>query len=143
MSAPPVLSPPPPVFPTKRPMEQTAHCSRLPPQKCHRRLRAIWLSASTTASCISVLLSMDSSTPGLPVHHQLPEFTRTHVHRVGDAIQPFHPLSSPSPAAPWQLSKRDPCAHTQSALGICSTVPCLSVCLSVEVSGGENGAGGE
>ena len=38
---------------------------------------------------------MDCSTPGLPVHHQLPEFTQTHVHRVGDAIQPSHPLSSP------------------------------------------------
>ena len=37
--------------------------------------------------------------PGLPVHHQLPEFTQTHVHRVGDAIQPSHPLSSPSPHA--------------------------------------------
>ena len=41
---------------------------------------------------------MNHSTPGLPVHHQLPEFTQTHVHRVGDAIQPSHPLSSPSPA---------------------------------------------
>ena len=42
----------------------------------------------------------DRSTPGLPVHHQLPESTQTHVHRVGDAIQPSHPLSSPSPPAP-------------------------------------------
>ena len=41
---------------------------------------------------------MDCSTPGLPVHHQLPEFTQTHVHWVGDAIQPSYPLSSPSPA---------------------------------------------
>ena len=40
------------------------------------------------------------STPGLPIHHQLPEFTETHVHRVSDAIQPSHPLSSPSPPAP-------------------------------------------
>ena len=40
---------------------------------------------------------MACSTPGLPVHHQLPEFSPTHVHRVGDAIQPSHPLSSPSP----------------------------------------------
>ena len=40
------------------------------------------------------------STPGLPVHHQLPEFTQTHVHRVSDAIQPSHPLSSPSPLVP-------------------------------------------
>ena len=43
---------------------------------------------------------MNRSTPGLPVHHQLPEFTQTHVHRVGDAIQPSHPLSAPSPPAP-------------------------------------------
>ena len=43
---------------------------------------------------------MNHSTPGLPVHHQLPEFTQNHVHRVGGAIQPFHPLSSTSPPAP-------------------------------------------
>ena len=43
---------------------------------------------------------MNCSTSGLPVHHQLPEFTKTHVHRVSDAIQPSHPLSSPSPLAP-------------------------------------------
>ena len=44
--------------------------------------------------------TMNHSTPGLPVHHQLPEFTQTQVHRVGDAIQPSHPLSAPSPPAP-------------------------------------------
>ena len=43
---------------------------------------------------------MNPSTPGLPVHHQLPEFTQTHVHRVSDAIQPSHPGSSPSPPDP-------------------------------------------
>ena len=43
---------------------------------------------------------MNRSTPGLPVHHQLPDFTQTHVHRITDAIQPSHPLSSPSPPAP-------------------------------------------
>ena len=43
---------------------------------------------------------VNRSTPGLPVHYQLPEFTQTHVHQVGNAIQPFHPLSSPSPLAP-------------------------------------------
>ena len=42
---------------------------------------------------------MDCSTPGFPVHHQLPELAQTHVHRVGDAIQPSHPLLSPSPPA--------------------------------------------
>ena len=49
--------------------------------------------------CLTVCDSMNCSTPGLPVHHQLPEFTQTHVHWVGDAIQPSHPLSSPSPPA--------------------------------------------
>ena len=44
---------------------------------------------------------MNPSTPGLPVHHQIPEFTQTHVHRVSDAIQPSHPLLSPSPPAPY------------------------------------------
>ena len=43
---------------------------------------------------------MNHSTPGLPVHHQLPEFTQTHIHRVSDSIPPSHPLSSPSPPAP-------------------------------------------
>jgi len=43
---------------------------------------------------------MNLSTPGLPVHHQLPEFTQTHIHQVSDAIQPSHPLSSPFPPAP-------------------------------------------
>ena len=48
-------------------------------------------------SCLTLCDPMDCSTPGLPVHHRLPEFTQTHVHRVSDAIQPSHPLSSPSP----------------------------------------------
>ena len=50
--------------------------------------------------CPTLCDPMNRSTPGLPVHHQLPEFTQTHVHRVDDAIQPSHPLSSPSPPAP-------------------------------------------
>ena len=50
---------------------------------------------------------MNRSTPGLPVHHQLPEFTQTHVHQVGDAIQPSHPLSSPSPPAPNPSQHQD------------------------------------
>ena len=55
---------------------------------------------SVAQSCLTLCDPMNRSTPGLPVHHQLPEFTQTHVHRVGDAIQPSHPLSSPSPPAP-------------------------------------------
>ena len=50
--------------------------------------------------CPTVCNPMNRSTPDLSVHHQLPEFTQTHVHRVCDAIQPFHPLSSPFPPAP-------------------------------------------
>ena len=55
---------------------------------------------SVTQSCLTLCDPMNRSTPGLPVHHQLPEFTQTHVHRVSDAIQPSHPLLSPSPPAP-------------------------------------------
>ena len=53
--------------------------------------------SSVSQAYLTLCNPMDCSMPGLPVHHQLPEFTQTHVHRVGDAIQPFHPLSSPSP----------------------------------------------
>ena len=53
--------------------------------------------SSVTQSCLTLCDPMNHSTPGLPVHHQLLEFTQTRVHRVGDAIQPSHPLSSPSP----------------------------------------------
>ena len=63
-----------------------------------------WFSSvhfSTVAqSCLTLWDPMTRSTPGFPVHHKLPEFTQTHAHGVGDAIQPFHPLSSPSPPAP-------------------------------------------
>ena len=56
--------------------------------------------SSVAQLCLTLCNPMNHSTPGLPVHHQLPEFTQTHVHRVSDAIQPSHPLSSPSPSAP-------------------------------------------
>ena len=56
--------------------------------------------SSVTQSCPTLCNPMNHSTPGLPIHHQLPEFTQTHVHRVGDAIQPSHALLSPSPPAP-------------------------------------------
>ena len=55
---------------------------------------------SVAQSCPTLFDPMNCSTPGLPVHHQLLEFTETHVHRVSDAIQPSHPLLSPSPPAP-------------------------------------------
>ena len=56
--------------------------------------------SSVAQSCPTLCNSINRSTPGLPVHHQLLQFTQTHVHRVSDAIQPSHPLSSPSPPAP-------------------------------------------
>ena len=61
--------------------------------------------SSVAQSCPNLCDPINCSTPGLPVHHQLLEFTQTHVHRVGDSIQPSHPLSSPSPPAP------DPSQH--------------------------------
>ena len=56
--------------------------------------------SSVAQSCPTLCNPMNRSTPDLPVHHQLQEFTETHVHRVSDAIQPSHPLSTPSPPAP-------------------------------------------
>ena len=66
--------------------------------------------SSVTQACLTLCDSMNHSTPGLPVHHQLPEFTQTHVHRVSDAIQPSHPLSSsfspdPNPSQDQSLSQ--------------------------------------
>ena len=68
-----------------------------------QRLWTVWFHlyqfSSVAQSCLTLCDPMDCSMPGFPVHHQLPEIAQTHVHRVGDAIQPFHPLSSPSPSA--------------------------------------------
>ena len=73
-------------------------------EACH------WLTSvqfsSVTQSCPTLCDPMNCSTQGLPVHHQLPEFTQTHVHWVGDAIQPSRPLLSPSPPAPIPPSIR-------------------------------------
>ena len=55
--------------------------------------------SSVTQLCLTLCTPLDCSTPGLPVHHQLPELAQTHVHWVSDAIQPSYPLSSPSPPA--------------------------------------------
>ena len=64
------------------------------------------LFSSVTQSCLTLCDPMNRSTPGLPVHHQLPESTQTHAHRIGDAIQPSHPLLSPSPPPPIPPSIR-------------------------------------
>ena len=63
-------------------------------------LQTFQFSSVQSLSRVQLCDPMNCSTPGLPVHHQLPEFTETHVHRVGDAIQPSHPLSSTSPPVP-------------------------------------------
>ena len=81
------------IFPTKGLNPGLSHCRRILYQLSHQ-LRSV------TQSCPTLCDPMNRSTPGLPVHHQLPEFTQTLVHQVGDAIQPSHPLSSPSPPAP-------------------------------------------
>ena len=61
--------------------------------------KSIYPFSSVAQLCPTLCSPMDCSTPAFPVHHQLPELTQTHVHRVGDAIQPTHPLLSPSPSA--------------------------------------------
>ena len=66
---------------------------------CNCNLQTECSVGSVGQSCPTLCDPMNCSTPGLPVHHQLVEFTQTHVHWVGDAIKPFHPLSSPSPSA--------------------------------------------
>ena len=69
--------------------------------------------SSVAQSCLTVYHPMDCSIAGFPVHHQLPELAQIHVHRVGDATQPSHPLSSPSPPA-FNLSKHQGLFQTVS-----------------------------
>ena len=63
--------------------------------------------SSVTQSCLTLCDPVNRSTPGLPVHHQLPESTQTHAHRVSDAIQPSHPPSSPSLPTPNPSQHQD------------------------------------
>ena len=83
---------------------QSFHCIFRVEYMITLSLSKVWLHSvqfsSVAESCPTLCDPMNRSTPGLPVHHQLPGFTQTHVHRVSDAIQPSHPLSSPSPPAP-------------------------------------------
>ena len=69
-------------------------------KKTARLFNIISSVSSVSQSCLTLCDHMNRSMPGLPVHHQLPESTQTHVHLVSDAIQPSHPLSSPSPPTP-------------------------------------------
>ena len=75
-----------------------------------------WMKTDLSQSCPTLCDPMDCSTPGLPVHHQLPEFTQTHVHWVSDAIQPSHPLLPPSPPALNLFQHQG--LSSESALGI-------------------------
>ena len=81
------------------PIFQDKHQKKISFFKPIRLISSIQFS-SVAQMCPTLCDPMNRSTPGLPVHHQLQEFTQTHMHRVGDAIQPFHPLSSHSPPAP-------------------------------------------
>ena len=78
--------------------------STVSPSICHEVMGPDFCASvqfsSVAQSCATLCDPMNCSTPGLPVHHQLPGFTQTHVRQVGDAIQPSHPLLSPSPPAP-------------------------------------------
>ena len=81
------------------------HWSKLPfpsllVQPLQKTVKRTPISSVQSLSCVQLCDLMNCSMPGLPVHHQLPEFTQTHVHRVSDAIQRTHPLSCPSPPAP-------------------------------------------
>ena len=83
----------------KRPWE--AHiCKLSAPFAYHIKTSSVQLFSSVTQTCPTLCDPMNCIMPGLPVHHQLPEFTQTHIHWVSDAIQPSHSLSSPSPSAP-------------------------------------------
>ena len=77
--------------------------------------------SSVAQSCPTLCDPMNRSTPGLPVHHQLPEFSQTHVHRVSDAVQPSHPLASPSPLV-WSKIPLLEEAESESPRGACTTI---------------------
>ena len=90
---------------------------------------------SVTKSCLTLCDPMDCSTPGLPVHHHLLEFSQTHVHGVGDAIQPSHPLSSPSPPA-FSLSQHQGLFQWVSSLHqVTKVLELFSISPSHEYSG--------
>ena len=74
--------------------------------------------SSVTQSCLILCNPMDCSMPGFPVHHQLPEIAQTQVHQVGDAIQPSHPLPSPSPSAFNLSQQKDWLSSSESVLCI-------------------------
>ena len=103
-AGPPCPSPTPRVYPNSCALSRWCHPAISSPvvpfSSCPQSFPASVQFSSVTQLCPTLCDPMKHSTPGLPVHHQLPEFTQAHVHHVGDAIQPSHPLLSPSPTAP-------------------------------------------
>ena len=88
------------IFPTQELNQGLLHCSQILYQLSYQG-SPLFYSVQFSHSAVSNSLGPhELQHPGLPVHHQLLEFTQTHVHRVGDALQPSHPLLSPSPPAP-------------------------------------------
>ena len=83
--------------------------------------------SSVTQSCPTLCDPMNCSMQGLPVHHQLPESTQTHVHRVGDAIQPSHPLSSPSPPASRSFQMSQLFASAGQSIGVSASTSVLRI----------------
>ena len=97
----PLLRKPATLPPFPQPVRDSKHTTALIETLALLEMPFLLLQFSSVApSCPILWDPMNRSTPGLPVYHQLPKFTQTHIHRVSDATQPSHPLSSPSPPAP-------------------------------------------
>ena len=88
------------IFPTQGSNPNLPYYRQILYDLSHQEAQIYYQFSSVAQSCLALCDPMNRSTPGLPVHHQLPEFTQTHVHQVSDAIQPSPPLLSPSPPAP-------------------------------------------
>ena len=94
--------------------------------------------SSVAQSCPTLCDPMNRSMPGLLVHHQLPEFTQTHVHRVSNAIQPSHPLSSPSPLAPHPSQHQSLFQWVNSSHEVAKVLEFQLLITKREIWGGEN-----
>ena len=101
--------------------------------KCILFFKFVLLFSSVSPSCPTLCDPMNHSMLGLPVHYQLPESTQTHVHCVSDAIQPSHPLSSPSPPA-LNLSQHQGLYFTVAAAAAKSLQSCLTLCDPMDCS---------
>ena len=88
------------IFPTQGSNPHLLHWQAGSLPLSHQGSHVFSLSSAQSPNRVPLCNPVNHSTPGLRVHHHLPEFTQTHVHQVGNAIQPSHPLSSPSPPAP-------------------------------------------